>query len=209
LQHWLGGWKKGGWYIWFRREASGKRKDLLIKYHIARYINASSGPVKALVSFVFGTISKKSTLSRAEGEFMVVIRAQIWPACAPKRAQESVVGLLIEEAGDRCRVLKSFGGHSVNEVTCSEKGFVPITNWERRMGKKGNARLDKMAVFAFSDPILLGCMGAGHAVKNAFTLEIRRKASIFASTISLHSSNFSTKKEFNMFLEEIKGILNI
>jgi hypothetical protein len=67
LQHWLGGWKKGGWYIWFRREASGKRKDLLIKYHIARYINASRGPVKALVSFVFGTISKESTLSGAEG----------------------------------------------------------------------------------------------------------------------------------------------
>jgi hypothetical protein len=66
-----------------------------------------------------------------------------------------------------------------------------------------------MPVFTLNNTILLGCMWARHTMSNARATEVGMKAMILTTPIGLHSTNFSVKKQLNVFLEEIENVLNI
>lgn len=106
-------------------------------------------------------------------------------------------------------MVDNWARHPVNEVTSSEKSFIPKMQWERRMGEECKACLNKMAVFTLRNPILLRCMRARNTMGNANTLEIFVETMIFPSPVRLNSPNFGVKETFNMILKSIKDGLNI
>jgi hypothetical protein len=74
-----------------------KRKHVLIKHDIPRYINTISGNMEAFVTFMQGTIAKEDTLFRPKFQLAFVVRAQMRPAGTPKHFEECIVRLFIKQ----------------------------------------------------------------------------------------------------------------
>jgi hypothetical protein len=90
--------RKGGsgWWSGGCTGCRGKWKKVFIKHDVPRNINVASRMVQSFVALVQRTITQEHALCREEREFMIVIRAQIWPARAAEGTKESVIGWLMK-----------------------------------------------------------------------------------------------------------------
>ena len=129
------------------------------------------------------TIPKENTHLGAELEFMRIILMQTRPASTPKNTKERVVWWNLKKAMNRCILVEHRSRHTVNKITRREKSLIRKPQRERRMGKKSEARLDQMTVFALGNPVLLRSVGAGHSMRNAGTLKIAMQLVVLTTPI--------------------------
>lgn len=83
------------------RSGEGKRKNSFIEDNIARDVNPASGVIKAFVALVHRAVTKKDALHGAESEFVLVVRAKIRPAGAPKISENGIVWFLTKKSLNR------------------------------------------------------------------------------------------------------------
>lgn len=76
------------------------------------------------------------------------------------------------------------------------------------MGKQGNANLNDLSVFTFSNAILLMSMRARDVMRNTHILEERTEFLVLPTPICLHSDDFAIKETFNKLLELAKVMKN-
>ena len=66
-----------------------------------------------------------------------------------------------------------------------------------------------MMVFAFSNPVLLRGVWAGHTMRDPSALKITVQSMVLATPVGLNYDDFSVEKTLNMSLKSIKYLLNV
>jgi hypothetical protein len=56
------------------------------------------GTIETLISLVHRTITQEYTLSRVEGEFVIIIGPQIWLASATESMKKPIIKLFMKES---------------------------------------------------------------------------------------------------------------
>jgi hypothetical protein len=77
------------------------------------------------------------------------------------------------------------------------------------VSKESETSFNKMAMFAFSNTVLLRGMRTRHPMRDANTLKIAMKAVILTTPVRLDSFDFSIEETFNMSLKSIENLLDI
>jgi hypothetical protein len=77
------------------------------------------------------------------------------------------------------------------------------------VSKESETSFNKMAMFAFSNTVLLRGMRTRHPMRDANTLKIAIKAVILNTPIRLDNFDFSIEETFNMSLKSIENLLDI
>jgi hypothetical protein len=101
------------------------------------------------------------------------------------------------------------GREPINDKTCCGEGITPKAKRKRGMSKKGQARLNNVAMFALGCTILLVCVRARYPMRDANVAKETIKFDILASPVRLHMNNFLIKKTLNMVLELQENIKDI
>jgi hypothetical protein len=103
----------------------GKRKNMLIKHDISRYIETISGNMKTMITFMKRTIAKKNTPFGPKFQFTFVVWAYMRPASTPKHLKEGIIRLFMKKKFNRNLYVENTSGSTVDEKTDSGEGITP------------------------------------------------------------------------------------
>ena len=106
---------------------------MLIKNDISRYVYTVTRNMKTLISFMKRTVAEKHILFGAKFQFAIVIGTKVWPACAPKHFEKSIIRVLMQQQFNGCFHAKNTCGKTINEKACSGECIVPKPKGDRRM----------------------------------------------------------------------------
>jgi hypothetical protein len=104
----------------------GKRELGFSKDDITRDVDVTRGNVETFESLVKVAITQKGTPGRSILEFMRVVRTKVGPARAPEHTKIRIVWGSTEKAMKWSIVIKNLCKCSINQVSDSEEGLVPI-----------------------------------------------------------------------------------
>ena len=135
-----------------------KRKDLLIKHNIPRYVDTICGNMKTFVTFMKRAITKKNTLLGTKLKLAFVIRTEMWPTSTPKNLKEGIIRLFIKENFNGSLHIQNTSGGAVYVQTCSGKSITPEPKRNRCMGQKSKTSFNNVTMLTFHRTILLMCM---------------------------------------------------
>ena len=115
---------QGGWFNSGHRKL-GKWKNMLIKHDIPGYVDTIGGNMKTFVPFMKRAIAQKNTLFGAKLKLVLVVRAEMWPASAPKDLKKGIIRLFIKENLNGSLHIQDTSGSTVYEKTCSGESITP------------------------------------------------------------------------------------
>jgi hypothetical protein len=137
-------WRCGG-----RHKELSKRKHMLIKHDIPRYIHTISGNMEAFVTFMQGTIAKEDTLFGSELKLAFIVWAKMRLASTAKHLKKGIVRLFMKQELNRGLHIKNTCGYTVDEKTCSGESITPKPKRNRCMSQKSETSFNNMTMLTF------------------------------------------------------------
>ena len=78
------------------------------------------------------TIFEKNTHLEAKLKFPGIIFAKTRPTCTPEDTKKRVIRSDVKEACEWWHIVKGPARHAIDQITCGEKSFIPVT--QRKIG---------------------------------------------------------------------------
>ena len=109
-------------------------------------------------------IAKKNASLRPKINFMIIVRTKVRLRSTPKNFKKIVIWSFIIKKFKKGFDMCDKRGEPINQVSGSEKSFIPIFLRNRGRRKKMNTNFNNVTVLSLNRSILLMCMCENHAL---------------------------------------------
>jgi len=139
---------------------------MFMKNNITASENFMSGKVMEFVSFLADRVTKENTMCGSRSEFMRDMHNS--SMCkTTKNLKMGIRGNLAIKSFKRSLLGKKCCRQTINQMDSGKNTFCPKTQRKIGLKTKGTGRLKDMTMFAFDNPILLGCINARVLINGA------------------------------------------